>query len=324
MPHLEVLMTYTLMVLLAVGVVRGQQLADAPNAGDALFQSGNDSLAAGKHQEAEKTFRKLAELEPSNGRGNKGVVAAYLAQKRYDEAITLLQAESKKYPTHLEYHADIGEVALGSRKYDLAITEFLFVLNRLPRNGKDTGELYYRLGRAYFGQGKMDFALIFLRQALALLPGNAKVSALLAITLDTSGQKEAAVRAYRAALDLDPNSPAVLNNLAFLLCEQGGNLDTALTYAKRARELAPNSDAIADTLGWVSLKKNMTDEAISLFREALQKEPARSTYHYHLAVALEQKGDHAGAMEELQAALKGNPSKDEEAKIKDLMAKIGK
>jgi tetratricopeptide (TPR) repeat protein len=125
-------------------------------------------------------------------------------------------------------------------------------------------------------------------------------------------------------LQLNPNDAVLLNNLAFLMCEQGGNLDAALTYAKRARELSPNSDGVADTLGWISLKKNLTDEAIALFREAVQKVPTRSTYHYHLAVALEQKGDHAGAMEELQAALKNNPPNDEEAKIRDLMLKVGK
>jgi Tfp pilus assembly protein PilF len=206
----------------------------------------------------------------------------------------------------------------------MALQEFLFALNRIDRSSKAAGELYFRIGQAYLGQGKPDFAVIFLRQAQELLPENAAVRGRLAITLDASGQKEAAEREYRAALAIDPNNGALLNNLAFLLCEQGGNLETALTYAKRARELAPNSDAIADTLGWVSLKKNMTDEAIGLFRESLQKDPARSTYRYHLAVALEQKGDHAAAMEELQAALKSNPPKDEEPKIRELMLKVGK
>ena len=129
---------------------------------------------------------------------------------------------------------------------------------------------------------------------------------------------------YRAAVDLDPDDGTALNNLAFLLAENGGNLDMALAYAKRARKIAPDSEAVADTLGWVSVKKNLTDEAIALFREVVQKSPTRSTFRYHLAVALEQKGDHAGAMEELQAALKNNPPKDEEPKIRELMAKIGK
>jgi hypothetical protein len=40
-------------------------------------------------------------------------------------------------------------------------------------------------------------------------------------------------------------------------------------------------------------------------------------------MALYQKGDRASAKRECEAALKSKPSKDEEAKIRDLMAKLG-
>ncbi len=322
--HLKPMIACLLMLLLAAGVVSGQEPVETPSAADALFESAKASLAEGKYQEAEASFRKVAEMEPTLGRGMRGVAGVYLAQKRNDEAITLLQEEAKKYPKSLDYRLNIGDIALVTGKFDLAVAELLFVLNRTAKNSKDAGELYHRLGQAYLGQGKRDFAIIFFRQAADLLPGNAEVRTRLGITLDVSGQKEAAARAYRDALEIDPNNRVLLNNMAFLLSEQGGNLDKALAYAKHARELAPNSDAVADTLGWVSLKKNLTDEAISLFREAVQKDPARSTFRYHLAVGLEQKGDHAGALEELQAALKNNPPSGEEQMIKDLIQKIGK
>ncbi len=317
--HLEIIV-----FCLLAGVASGQQQADAPNPADALYQAAKADLAAGKYAEAEAAFRKVAEMDPSSVRGMMGVVEVYLGQKKNDEAMALLQEESKKNPNRLDIHLNIGEVALGAGKFDLAVSEFLLVLNRMQKTNQGAGELYFRIGQAYVGQRKPDFAIIFLRQAHELLPGNAKVSILLANTLDSNGQKDAALRVYVAALEADPNNGALLNNLAFLLTERGTNLDAALSYAKRARQLAPDSDAVADTLGWVSLKKNLTDEAIGLFRESVQKDPARSTYRYHLAVALEQKGDHAAAMEELQAALKNNPPKDEEPKIRELMAKIGK
>ena len=188
--HLEVMIA----CVLACGIVSGQQPADAPNPAEALLQSGKASLAEGKYAEAEAAFRKAAELEPSNARGMMGVVSVYLAQKRNDEAIAVLQAESKKNPNRLEYRFNIGEVALGSGKFDLAVSEFLYVLNRTPRISRTAGELYFRVGQAYIGQGKPDFAVIFLRQAQELLPGNARVSSLLGLTLEISGQKDAAAR----------------------------------------------------------------------------------------------------------------------------------
>ena len=120
--HLEVM----IVCMLACGVVSAQQPADAPNAAEALLQSAKSSLADGKYQDAEAAFRKLAEMEPSNPRGMMGVVAVYLAQKKDDEAIALLQAESKKNPTRPEYHFNIGEVA--QRQAAPAIGEELLTL----------------------------------------------------------------------------------------------------------------------------------------------------------------------------------------------------
>ena len=96
----------------------------------------------------------------------------------------------------------------------------------------------------------------------------------------------------------------------------------ALAYAHRARQLFPNEAPIADTSGWVYFKLKRADEAISLFREVVQKEPRQATYRYHLAAALELKGDHVEARKESEAALKSNPSKDDEEKINELLRNL--
>jgi Tfp pilus assembly protein PilF len=55
----------------------------------------------------------------------------------------------------------------------------------------------------------------------------------------------------------------------------------------------------------------------------VKNEPERATYRYHYAMALYQKGDKVSAKKELETALRSKPQKDEEGKIRDLMAKIG-
>jgi tetratricopeptide (TPR) repeat protein len=113
-----------------------------------------------------------------------------------------------------------------------------------------------------------------------------------------------------------------LNNLAFIVAESGGDLDRALTYAKRARQKLPEAHEIADTLGWIYLKKNLTDNALEVFQELVKSQPNRSTFRFHLGMALSQKGDKVKALKELQTALRSNPAKDEEGKIKELIAKL--
>jgi len=144
-------------------------------------------------------------------------------------------------------------------------------------------------------------------------------------TGDGTGRASEVKPAYDELLKGEPDNAIALNNLAFIKAEEGVDLDGALAMARRALQKLPNSPDIMDTVGWIYLKKGMSDEAIGAFRDAVQAfarlvgAPERSTFHYHLAMALLQKGDHSGAMQELQIALKNNPSKVEEQQIRELM-----
>ena len=64
----------------------------------------------GEYAEAEESFRRLRELEPGSLRGTLGMVEVYLAQKRDDDAIALLQAERKAFDT-AESHSALAATA---------------------------------------------------------------------------------------------------------------------------------------------------------------------------------------------------------------------
>ena len=74
---------------------------------------------------------------------------------------------------------------------------------------------------------------------------------------------------------------------------------------------------------WIYIKKNLSDNAIQVYHDLLAKQPNRSTFRYHLGMALYQKGDRVQARKELETALQNHPTKDEEAKIRELMGKLG-
>jgi tetratricopeptide (TPR) repeat protein len=107
------------------------------------------------------------------------------------------------------------------------------------------------------------------------------------------------------------------------MAEHGGDLDQALSMAIKAKQLLPNLAEVSDTLGWIYLKKQMSAQAIDVFRGLVQKDPQAAVYRYHLGMALHQKGDTPHAAQELQAALKYHPSTDERQKIQDLLAHVG-
>jgi Flp pilus assembly protein TadD len=138
-----------------------------------------------------------------------------------------------------------------------------------------------------------------------------------------AGRKPEAVQSYRRALEIQPNNPVVMNNLAALLADLGQNLDEALALAQHAQNLIPNNPAIDDTIGSIYLKKGMDDTAIRVFDSLARKNPNISTIRFHLGMALLHKGEKQKAREELNRALEAQPSPGEATAIRSLIAKIG-
>jgi Flp pilus assembly protein TadD len=184
------------------------------------------------------------------------------------------------------------------------------------------GELYLRLGDTYRLKGDLANAVTALEQARKLAPENPAVLGTLALALDTAGRKSDARQVYEAALKVEPNNGIALNNLAFLIVDSGGDLEEALSLAQRAKRLLPNIPEVSDTLGMIYLRKNLSENAIDIFRDLVDKDP-RPTFRYHLGMAFSQKGDKARALQELQQALKGKPTKEEKEQIEQLISRLG-
>ncbi|MCU1238017.1 MAG: Tetratricopeptide 2 repeat protein [Candidatus Solibacter sp.] len=293
-----------------------------PGSPDVLFQLGVVSLAENKFKEAEDAFRRAYQLNPANSRGLMGIVETNMAQNKTEEALKLLQAESDKAPNRLDLLLAMGNTAVRAGKYDFAIQTFNRVLGQMEK-GKAQGDLYLRLGETYRRKGDLSGAVQALQKAREILPDNIVVLSTLALVLDAAGRKPEARQVYEATLKLDPNNGVALNNLAFLLAETGGDLDFALTQAQRAKQLMPQLFEISDTLGWIYLKKQMTDSAIDVFKDLVTKQPNHSTYHFHLGMAYSQKGEKSKALDQLKEALKYNPQKDEKEKIQQLIVRLG-
>lgn len=293
-----------------------------PGSPDVLFQLGVVSLAQSKFKDAEDGFRRSYQLNPADTRGLMGVVESYMVQNRSEDALKLLQTESDKSPNRSDLLMAIGNTAVRSGRFDLALQTYNRMLGLMDK-GQNPGDIYLRIGEVYKRKGDSASAIQALEKARQNQPENVAVLTTLAMVLDAALRRDEAKKIYEKTLQLDPNNPIVLNNLAFLTADSGGDLNTALTQAQRAKQLMPSLFEISDTLGWVYLKKNLAEEAIDIFKDLVIKAPNQPTFHFHLGMAYQQKGDKAKALDQYKEALKYNPPAPEKEKIQQLIAKLG-
>jgi len=296
-----------------------QTIEQFPNSADAVLQLALLNIHERKFKEAEDILAKLHRTNPGDLRAVLGLSEVYAVQSQFDKGIDLLSAELAKQPDRVDLRIGVANLQVRSKKYDEAIANFKKALERSPKSS----DLRLSIGEAYRLKGDIQSAVDFFRKAQVANPDDARVYLPLAMLLDATGRQPEARTAYEHVLKLQPDNPIALNNLAYMLAETGGDLDRALALAQRARQKLPQDPNVADTLGWIYIKKNLSDNAIEIFQELVTKLPGNSTYRYHLGMALYQKGDKPSARKELETALRSKPSQEEAAKIKELLGRLG-
>lgn len=294
-------------------------LKNNPKLAEARLQLAMLDFQTKDYKAAEQAFRELYEGTPPDSRGLMGLLEVFLAQGRGEQAVQLIQSEIGKQPDRADFQYALANTAVRAGKYDLAVNTYSKLIGQNPNRA----DLMLQLGETYRFKGDNDSAIKAFKKAKDLAPNNPAPLMQLALMFERSGKQLESRPVYEQILKIEPDNAIALNNLAYILAESGADLDLALTYAQRAKSKLPQEVNIADTLGWIYIKKNLSDSAIGIFRDLVNGHPENSTFRYHLGMALYQKGDKPGARKELQTALTKKPSKEEEGKIKDLLGKIG-
>lgn len=148
-------------------------------------------------------------------------------------------------------------------------------------------------------QNKGDEAVKHYRTVVEKMPAPSAFT-MLGILEDGRGNSGEAEKAYRKALEMNPESPIAANNLAWLLAERQGNLDEALQLATMAVNKAQSTAGFYDTLGWVYLKKGLYSPAVEQLKRAVALEESNAkrngtaadpAYRTRLGLAMAKAGD---------------------------------
>jgi len=275
------------------------------------------ALSENKFQEAEQIFNKLRETgEPQ---AIAGLARAYASQKQFDKAVGVLNDGLKKSNNSPLLLSQLGSIEALAGKYDASIATFQKLIALRPKSAQDR----LQLADVFTLQGNNDGALAAYRESAQLAPADIGIGLELAKALSRAGRIDEARTQYQTVLTAHPDDALALNDMAFFIWENGGNLDQALGYAQRALERVPGQPSYSDTIGCIYLKKGLNDSALQVFNNLVKKYPNYSTFRYHLGMALLEKGDKKSAKKELETALSAHPSRQDETRIKELLGKIG-
>lgn len=244
-------------------------------------------------------------------------VSVYMAMKKQPEALREAGRAITLKPNSLNGYMLLASVHQEQGNIERAI-ETLKKGVRLDRNNPQA-DLY--LASLYDRAGNHALSVKTCDEILRKRPHYAPAYYAQGTFLEAKGNKNEAIKKYRAAVARSPNYAAPLNNLAYLYLNGFGSKEEALRLAERANTLEPEDPRILDTLGYALLKNNRYQEARQIFARALAQQPVDPTINYHLALAYKTSGETKLAKAHLQTALRsGSFAGIQQAK--DLLAEI--
>lgn len=248
------------------------------------------SLAAGDIATAESEFQRLLEAgyEIYECFYFLGQIAEF--RKQYDDAIGyysrissgpyLVQAQiaiAQAYADLGDEHGALDHLSTFSASHPLHYFE---ILNARAR-------LYERFGEYAKAVAIYDEILRFQPDVISLL--NAR-----SIMLDLNGEVDEALRAMRRTLQLAPTNADTMNTLGYTLTNRTNRHKEAYALVRAALELEPDNPAIIDSMGWVLFKLGKLEEARS-YLELAHAQIEDPEIVAHLGEVMWKIGDKAAA-----------------------------
>lgn len=251
-----------------------------------LNLSGLYYYSTGRKDQAMNRFRQNAELHPESLSANAG----YLEFLMYSQAWEELSRESRKAYDRFPKEVAFLELAVvGEHNLD-RFDKVIELCDRiLAVEHADTASVV----RAWSTKGDVYYSL---------------------------GEEKKAYKSYEKALKLAPDQVNILNNYAYYLCENGGNLKKAYQMSKTVIEKEPDNATYLDTFGWILYLMGKPEEAKPHFKRAMlyggKDSPVILDHYAQVLFAL---GEYSLARVYWDKALKIN-----NGEIKDLEERVSK
>jgi tetratricopeptide (TPR) repeat protein len=156
---------------------------------------------------------------------------------------------------------------------------------------------------AFSEKKQYDAAVPAWKKALELDPDDPRAHDNLGVALAETGKTDEAIAEYRKSLELNSGSSHTHDNLGSALAEKG-MLDEAFQHFERAVELNPDNASAQINLGNVlALKKERRDEGLWHLRKGVELDPDSPSGQNDLGIALAHAGNLEESIDHIQKAV---------------------
>jgi tetratricopeptide (TPR) repeat protein len=235
--------------------------------------------------------------DPANNVPLRALVDDFVASDQASAALARIQAAIQGQGEIAELMDMRGRVYLSMDRLDEAQRDFDASLVADPTWGPAIAGQATLLGRG----GEFAKAIVRYDEAAAAEHPDPQAPYKAAQLVLASGDKTAAEARLRDVLRADPSNASAANDLAWILAEEGRDLDRAFELARRAARIDP-APYTWDTLGYVQMARNVPKAAVRAYQAALVDGPD-AAIQYRLGVAQAAAGQREEALESLRSAV---------------------
>ena len=274
------------------------------------FAAGNDFPAA------EKSLRTALAMQPDLLDAQGALVVLAIQQKHFDDAIQVAQTVQKQRPTFTAGYILEGLTRVEQKKWADAAAVYQRGIDRT--GSTDLAVKLHGVLVASAPPAEADrFASSWTRQH----PKDTQFLAYLGDIAISRKDFEGAERQYQAALRVQPDNPALLNNMAWI--EGQLHKDSAIEFAQKANRLAPNQPDAMDTLAvLLGAHDDQLSQAIALEGKAVAMRPTNPKFRLNLAKLYIKNRDSAHAKAELDTLAKLGDKFASQAEVTELRKRL--
>lgn len=249
-----------------------------PRNPDALFNLGISLQSLSRHQEAIKAFRRALELRSGFAEAFVNLGNSLYEIGETDAAVKCYIDAIRANPAMRQAYYNLGKTPVDS-PYNEDVEGVL--RNALAQNEK-LAEAHLGLALLLYPKERVLEAIDHVRRAVELAPQWAQGYAVLGDLYAREREDAFAVRAFRKALELEPDSIPHRLALGRALLGLGRGADAA-KLADEAYAKLPHNPKVIWAVAETRRNLGQFDEAIAFYRKLLEADPPRYAVYYSIA-----------------------------------------